>query len=569
MDDSTYNVGWTNRGLLYNARRSYQSNRAIWIIIFLGIVLRVGPYLGNRSLWSDESRAALDIIGRPLSSVLTGADRRQTAPRGFVVLSKLTVMAFGESEYVLRLVPLAAGIIALFLFLAVAKRCIKPQAIPLAVLLFAISHPLVRFSSELKQYSSDVAFALLLCWLALVLESKRLRGSWMVVFGLVGAIAIWFSHPAMFVLAGAGLTLWVSALMRRDWRGLGYVSLAGLCWMTSFLTFYFASLHAMVSSERLLTYWKEGFMPFPPLSVSDAKWFIATPFSVFKHTVGFTLPGVAVFAFIVGCRYVFAEHKQKSFILISPILFALLASALGRYPFQGRLLLFAVPCFLLWVAEGAVHIASRARNGSAVIGGVFLGLLLLHPTLRCALHLITPRTQEEIKPVLSHVQEHYRDGDVIYVYYSARLAFEYYSPRYGLDDAEIIEGISSRKNWNKYRDDLGKLQGSRRVWVIFSHVHDTSGVDEERLFLSYLERMGRMLDAVQRPGASAYLYDMRISSEDRQRNSPKRTPSGTATRPVSLAPSRVLLLAPQEAAGVAGAMKRAQRKRRFRGGRIR
>ena len=54
-----------------------------------------------------------------------------------------------------------AGIISLFLLYDLAKQCISPKAIAIALAFFACLEPLVYYSSEVKQYSSDVAIALL------------------------------------------------------------------------------------------------------------------------------------------------------------------------------------------------------------------------------------------------------------------------------------------------------------------------------------------------------------------------------------------------------------------------
>ena len=39
--------------------------------------------------------------------------------------------------------------------------------------------------------------------------------AWSMGFAAAGAVAVWFSHPAVFILAGVGSTLFVSALLER------------------------------------------------------------------------------------------------------------------------------------------------------------------------------------------------------------------------------------------------------------------------------------------------------------------------------------------------------------------
>jgi len=131
------------------------------MIICFGIVLRLRQYLFNRSLWLDEALLTLNIISRSFLELLQPLDYRQGAPIGFLFLEKLAVQLFGNSEYVLRLFPFLCGIISLFLFYKVATHYINIKAVLIALGLFAISGWLVYYSSEVKQYSSDVAIVLL------------------------------------------------------------------------------------------------------------------------------------------------------------------------------------------------------------------------------------------------------------------------------------------------------------------------------------------------------------------------------------------------------------------------
>jgi uncharacterized membrane protein len=134
-------------------------------IIVLGIVLRLTQYLIDRSLWYDEALLALNILHRPLREIFQPLQYHQGAPIGFLVLEKLATTLAGKSELALRIVPFAAGIASLFLFSHVAKLFVSAKSALLALLLFALCPSLVYYSSEVKQYSSDVAVTLVLLWM--------------------------------------------------------------------------------------------------------------------------------------------------------------------------------------------------------------------------------------------------------------------------------------------------------------------------------------------------------------------------------------------------------------------
>ena len=178
------------------------SNKLPWVIIFIGVALRLIRFLQNTPLWFDESVIATDIIVRPLTAFINSSqDYTQTGPLSFYFLSKISVLTFGNSEYALRLVPFLFGIISLFLFYKVAKNILSPNALLIALSLFSILDPLIYYSTELKPYSGDVVFALLIL-VAIPFSNKTLNMRNIAFFMLAGVIAIFSSNPSVFVLAG-------------------------------------------------------------------------------------------------------------------------------------------------------------------------------------------------------------------------------------------------------------------------------------------------------------------------------------------------------------------------------
>jgi hypothetical protein len=514
----------------------YDSKRFLWGIICLGIVLRLAQYLFNRSLWLDESLLALNIINRSFSELLQPLDYNQGAPIGFLIVEKLLVQVFGDSEYVLRLFPFLCGIVSLFLFFKVTTDYIGIKAVPVALGLFAISDRLIYYSSEVKQYSSDLVIALLIYVMMVYIQSKRLTVSRIALFGVVGAIAIWFSHPVVFVLAGVGAGLTLFCVGRKEWRKTGRFSVAYSLWALSFGASYFVSLRNLSNNESLLNFWADAFMPFPPSSFSDFGWFVSTFLNIIAE-LGLSLSklkevslselkdlsfvSIAALTFLVGCVSMSFEKKEGSFVLISPALFALLVSGFHKYPFHARFLLFTVPSLLILIAEGAEQIRDKTVH---VLGTALIGLLVAHPLLSAGYHLIKPRTFEEIKPVLGHIREHWQDGDVLYLYHASQYAFKYYSGSYGFRDDDYIVGISSKSNWQNYVSDLDKLRGNRRVWILFSHVFYRKGSGEEKFFLQHLDSIGIRLDSFKSAGAAVYLYDLSPFSTRRPLQLSQSTP---------------------------------------------
>lgn len=492
----------------------FSSPKLAWIIIGFGILVRVVQYLYNRSLWADEAVLALNIVNRSYLELLQPLDYDQAAPIGFLLVEKLAVQLFGNNEYALRLFPLFSGIISLLLFYQLAKRFIPQAAIPIALVLFASLNYLVYYASEVKQYSTDVAIALLSCLVAMHLGNPKLSRSQIITVSLVGAIAIWFSHPAIFVLAGVGIaSLLINIINKQKLKITNILSISAT-WLLSFAIFYFGFLRKIGGNEDLLTSWKRAF----PSSPFDIIWLLDAFGQFFYKPLGFTggMDGVAIFAFLIGCISCFYRRKQTLAILLSPLFVTLAAAYLHKYPFRSRLVLFLTPFIILLIAEGVEYLLNKNRQKLYYIAGIIiLSLLILPPLANASNLLVNPYLKEEIKPVISYVKTNQKPGDVLYIFQRGKYQFEYYAKKYGYAEGDYILGVEdldkddgkslSPTEANRYRNDLDKMRGNKRVWLIFSHAERR---DENEMINAYLDKIGNKIDTFSQPGAFVYLYDL-------------------------------------------------------------
>lgn len=489
-----------------------------FIIIGVGFAVRFYQYVLAKSLWLDESFLALNIVNKSFPELLKPLDYGQVAPIGFLFIEKLSVQLLGNNEYVLRLFPFLCGIISLFLFFRIAKHLLGKEAFLIALTLFSLSGYLICYSAQLKQYSTDVTAILLLYAITMYFQSQRLKVSHVASFGIIGATAIWFSHPSVFVLAGIGICLSLFSLRRKEWREVGQLSIVYIIWLLSFAVSYVITFHPDKSTgnvESMQDIWVGAFAPFPPTSLSDIKWFISTFFKIFENPVGLHFAEIATVMFIIGCASMFSKNKQWFFLLLAPILITLIVSGFHLYPFINRLILFIVPAVLLFIAEGAETIVNKTRHNFPAIGIILLCLLLSPPILDAGYILTTQNTYryrpvEDIKPVMNYIRKHKNDGDILYLYYSSSTAFAYYANHFGFTDNEYIVGTRSREDLGNYVKELNKLRGNKRVWLLFSHIHvsKVTGVDEEKFFLYYLDNIGKRINHFKGDGAAVYLYDL-------------------------------------------------------------
>ncbi len=495
------------KNLLQQPRNFWKPERVVRLLLVFGLALRIAQYLFNRSLWMDEAYLALNILERSFSELLKPLAYDQGAPIGFLIIMRLIVKILGNGEYALRLFPLLCGLASVFLFYWLARIYIDAKAIPLALFLFVTSEKLIYYSSEVKQYSTDVFVSLLLYVVTVYISSKHLKIWHLVFYGCIGGTAIWFSHPAVFVLAGIGTSLSLLNLLQKKWGRIAKLTTVYSIWGLSFCVLYSISLHNLSQASNLLNYWHKAFVPFPPISLSDLEWFINTFFEIFRDPVALFFPGVAAITFAMGCISMFQKKKCYLLTLLSPLPYLLFASGLRKYPFSGRLLLFIVPFVLLLISQGVEQIRVHTSASIPLLRIIVIFLLIFHPLKKACHHLANPRTVEEIKPVVMHIKKQWQDDDYVYVYYGAYPAFEYYSSRYGFEGSDYVIGKFSRDDWSVYFEDLDALRNRERVWVLFSHIFTWGGFDEEKLFLYYLDEIGNQLHFFKAPNAAVYLYE--------------------------------------------------------------
>ena len=484
-------------------------------VVIAGILFRLSQYFANRALWMDEAALALNIVNRSFVELAQPLDHNQGAPLGFLFVEKVLTALLGNTDYVLRLFPIICGLVSLLVMYALARRLfVERVSIVAAVVLFAVSDRLIYYASEVKQYSSDA----LICLLALLVcerfVNRNPSNRDFALLATFGATAILFSHSAVFVLAGVGTALGLDFILKRDWHSRLKLGVVFCFWLVPFVALYFVSFRQLSENKDLLVFWQPAFMPFPPWR--NWGWFISSSHSVpwaWADPLG--LPNKSVVLLLVaGITSIWLRRWEIGAMLLFPIAFTLIASASHMYPFSGRLVLFLVPIFLLFLAETIGRIRSfldqfwhSVRIGLPVAIAALLWVVII-PSRAAVLYVWQPRLHEEIKPILSYLSAHRRGGELVYVYYGAEEPVLFYSTLFGITANNIIYGTNNRGSFAKYINELDKLRGMGRVWFVFSHNYNRGGVDEQAELLAYLDKTGKRLDQLSAENSSLYLYDL-------------------------------------------------------------
>ena len=479
------------------------------------MALRVWPYAAHTSLWLDEILLTRNILDLPMADLLTrplGLD--QVAPRGFLPVEKTAVLLLGPNEWALRLFPMLCAVFGVFLFRRLAERTLDGLAATLALMLFAIGTPFIRYSAEVKQYEGDATAAIALMLLALMLRERDNPTRRLLLIGLAGLGIVWFSQTAVLVMAGLGLALVVEGLITRDGRSLRTILIPMSMWAAAAVVAVLAGMQSMTPSTRefMDDFWRRGFLPLPLTSVTDLRWFWDQALSGFTapDLLRYRWPQLFIGVALVGVSALWRVRREVSLVLLGPFVVALIAAAAHQYPFHRRLMVYLIPGLLLAVAAGGEWIRRRAAGLHPALGGALLAVFLF-PPVAALVETPPPYEIEHHRTMLRYLQQHRRAGDSIYVFPLQRIGVLFYGPEYGLQPNEWSTAACDRNDARPYIRDLDRYRGAPRVWVLTSGSRPFTAA--RAAVQQYLAAIGVKRDSLSRPsltqgGVSLELYDL-------------------------------------------------------------
>ncbi len=389
MDVSIWQRQFSLSGLIALVAR-----RKIPIILAAGIGFRVAMYLSDRPFWQDESSLAINVDRLSPREFFGQLGFQQLAPPYFLTAVWVCGALFGHNRLAMRLIPLLGGIASLFLFLGVARRCLRPRAVFPALVMFACTEDLIFFSSEMKQYSSDLASSLACLLLGLTVGWTRLNPVRTAFLAAWGMAIVWFSHTAIFALAAVGIVGLGRAVVARDRRLADPWLLVGTSWVAGFAAVHAVAVQQLGKDTQMWVFWSFAFPPMPPATAWDASWIFRRLAYYFVNPLGFDSPfgqrlslipalGLA----LLGGVGLWKDDRSKFALLMLPVAFVLAASGLKAYPFHGRLVLFLAPSPLIATAAGLEWV--RERRGRGILYAALATMVLVVPASGAVFHLFS------------------------------------------------------------------------------------------------------------------------------------------------------------------------------------
>jgi hypothetical protein len=460
-------------------------------LLAIGLVLRIVAYAGNPPLWLDEILLSRNIIDLPLGALLIeplGLD--QVAPRGFLLIERLAVLAFGPNELALRVFPFLCGIATLILFRRLAEAMLAGPAVPIAVGLVALGVPFLKFGAEVKQYIVDAGAATLLMLIAVRLRREDSSTGRLISAGVIGFVVSWFSQTSAMVMAAIGLAFAVTWMMERDRRAWRVLLFTIPIWAVASALALVLGTMSMTPSTRefMQTFWATGFFPLPFDGWRDILWFWNSGLTVFSEPtlLRYRWPTLFVLLALTGVASLWRRDRFAALLVLCPVMIVMAAAVAQQYPFLGRLLMFVVPSTLLAITAGIDAVRRLAMRLHPAAGVLAVAACLTSPVL-ALVEAPPPYRIDRTREALAYLQQHRQPGDVVYVWPISKVPVVHYGADAGITPDMWITAPCHRDDVRGYLRDLDRFRGTRRFWTL--------GMDA-RVFRPARASVARYLDAI-------------------------------------------------------------------------
>ena len=336
--------------------------RLLLILIFAaGILIRLYYYVQNNSFWYDEASLAINVVNGSYKSLFSGLQLMQACPPGFTVSVKFLLdLIHPKNIYIrdllLRLIPFVCGVASIFAFYRLEECVFKNSKAKIltGLLLFSITPAAILYSVQFKQYSTELLISIILfiIFYKIIFEEKN---KWYYLPVIV--LSVWFSYSAFFVVA-AGLLALFFKNKKMFLLILGFTVL-------NCLVYYFLSLKDVfsVNYSFMNSYWSEAYSFLHITHPTRILYRTGDMFILIKNIS--LIAGLVVYIpFLI--YWAGKENYIKKVLFTAPVLFAVLASMLHKYPFSCRLILFLLPVFLILLVEvkGKIGLALKIILGS-------------------------------------------------------------------------------------------------------------------------------------------------------------------------------------------------------------
>lgn len=333
-------------------------------------------WMGGRPFWVDEQMIALNIRDRTLAELAGPLWFGQSAPLAWLALQRAIVLAAGTSEQALRFLPAMFGAATLGAALWIGRRWMSAMASLLFVTLCTFGLWLSFYPLEMKHYSADAFWGLVLPALAVWASEGadrrvvRRRG---LAWWLVAALAHWLSNGGLLATPGCAFVLFALIWKRFGLREAFLFAAGGVLWLLSFGAYWQLCLRYTHHSPYLRHYWVAEFPP-EALGIMDRTYWLFERLPKIAQDPAGSSMWIALWASAIA-GFALARPRPLALALVTVPVSMLLLAGVRLVPFYGRFALWMVPALYagialladraLWLARA--HSPQRALRLAAAL----------------------------------------------------------------------------------------------------------------------------------------------------------------------------------------------------------
>lgn len=405
--------------------------KALFILITVaGLGMRAYQYLMGRSLWEDEAHLALNFVWFGYKDLAKPLANFQSAPILFLFSVETFSRLFGIGAEALRFFPFIVSFLSYpLLYFFVLNLTRNKLTAVLAYLIFSLSISLIYYSSELKPYTVDVSFLIVIGYL-LTAENQFVARRRYVFLAVAGCLAILCTNVSAIILLCAGGYM-VSSRLTKDsssrWKEAGVWA----SWAAVFFTNFFLFIYHHPYADWMRQIWSFTFSPVNIFSKEFTEFIklrIDDTFfnGLFHFTGDYFFAYILLLLMLTGMLKIFLDRRYLiMWFTIVPILLHLFISMLKLYPFYFRFILYLMPAFIILIAMGlsaiAVFLQQRVHIAVAAAFAIYCLCCMNIPSLK-----LFPKRDVDIKPVLNYINTKYPKAKIyittpltLYEYYQA------------------------------------------------------------------------------------------------------------------------------------------------------
>lgn len=339
---------WTIRGRPW---WRYAPTAAALVVIGIAAAGALDRWAAPRSLWLDEETIAVNLRDRSFAALAGTLWFGQSAPYGWMAVERALIRLAGTSEQVLRLQPMLYFVATMIVAFETGRRWLNGLGTLVFVLCCACSAWMLHYAFEVKPYTADTCWALLIAvttaW-ALEADEDVLRHRRVWVLWIVAAIGLWFANGALLSVPGCAAVLLVSTWRRNGWRTAWRAAGPGLIWLASLAVCYWLSLRFSLGSRYLYDYWQRAFPPADATFAARWAW-LGQQLKPLAENPGSTTTGLLLWVVFVAGLLASRRPRLAALAATAP----LTAFALGWLrivPLHDRVAIWIAPHLYLGVA---------------------------------------------------------------------------------------------------------------------------------------------------------------------------------------------------------------------------